>query len=130
MVEMYWVVMYIEASSEQVANDSGVVRYSQVQCILDGTNRGYPMNIGANPTDTLGEKPGFFWFSALEDGLHPTEKGSGRPGIGNHSVVDFHFNFQVTLNPGDRIDDYAFRHDSVSLCDISHQLPTKTSQAK
>ena len=78
--------------------------------LLHRADRGDGVHRGAHAADALREGPGVARVAAAQDQLDAAEHGRRRPSLGHGAAVDFRFDAQVTLDPGDRIDNDV-RHD-------------------
>jgi hypothetical protein len=68
------------------------------------------MDGGADPADTLHEKPCIARVTAFQDGLQATVHLTGRPCLGNLPFIHFDIYPEVTLDPGYRINGDSLSH--------------------
>ena len=104
VVEVDDVVLHELDAFQQVAEDACIIGDRDAQGILDCPHRSDGMHGSAHAAHALGKEPGVARIAALHDGLQAAEGCAGAPGIGHFAIGDGHFEAQMALNTGDRID--------------------------
>jgi len=115
VVEMNEVVVQELCAQQQVTDDAGIVGDGDPYSGVTGSYRSQPMNIGTNTAGPLREQIGIARVTALQQDLNAAEQRGAAPGITDLPVGDFHFYAQMTLDAGNRVDDYSLSHSQFSL---------------
>jgi hypothetical protein len=105
VVEVHHVVVHELHAEHEVADDVRAGRDLDVQRVLDGPAARDRMHRGAHAADALGECPAVARVAALQHQLQPAERGGGGPRLLDAAIVGRHFDAEVSLDPGDRVDD-------------------------
>ena len=74
--------------------------------LIEGISRRQAVGSGTNTADALHQPSGITGIATTQDVFQTAVHHTGALGLFNNSVFDDRLNFQVTLNPGDRINDY------------------------
>src|SRR5208283_3328952 len=114
VIEMHRVVVQVLGAVEQVTDQSPVFGHVCPKGVVHRADRGQAVNVGANAAGTLRKKICVPWVPALEHYLESSEKGRTAPRVCHFPILHFHFYFEVTLNPGDRVY-YHSCHNGFSL---------------
>jgi len=73
----------------EVADELGVERDLEAECVFYRTDRGQGVDGGADTADSLDEKPRITGVTTLQDRFQAAEHLAGRPGLGDFSAINF-----------------------------------------
>ena len=115
VVEVHHVVLHVLRAEHQVADQLGVGRHGDAERVFHGPDRRQRVHGGAHAAGALGERPRVARVAALQDDLETAHHRPGAVGVDDLAVLDFDFDAQVALDPGDGVDDNTIGHDDL-LC--------------
>ena len=115
LIEVNDMVLNVERGIQDVADQIGVLRDLDADCILNGANGGKRVNTRTDAADAFNERPGVAGIAALQNDFEAAPHRAGAHGVDNLAVIAQHcLHAQVTFNAGDRVDyDSAFAHYSL-----------------
>ena len=108
VIKVHHVVVHILRPDHQVADQFGVVRDLDLECILHRAHRGDAMHQRADAANALGESPGVARVAAAQDDFDAAHHGAGRVGLGDlPGLVGGCLDAQMALDPGNGVDNDA-----------------------
>ena len=113
MIKVHDMIVHVLRSDHQIADEIGVCRNLVGERIFDRAHGGYAVHQRADATDALREAPCLTRITPAQDDLDAAHHRARRISrLDRAGSVGFGLDPQMSLDPGDRIDDDALCHGS------------------
>ena len=98
MIKVHHMILHVQRSHHDVANQLGCRRYRNADCILNGAHAGQCMHRGADAANALGDCPGIARVATNENLLKSANHCAGTVRVCDDAVFYHRFDAQVTFN--------------------------------